>query len=97
MSSAILTAVAAGGSVGLVAPRATRLRRVGCRGEGEDGKRPAGSGGGIGDDSIVTVIVAGGREVPDFGQGDEQDDVDKEFLSSSPSSILAIRSFIEFM
>jgi hypothetical protein len=34
MSSAILTAVAAGGSVGLVAPRAARLRRVESRGEG---------------------------------------------------------------
>ena len=95
MSSAILTAVAAGGSVGLVAPRATRLRRVGCRGEGEDGKRPAGSGGGIGDDSIVTVIVAGGRGVSDCGQGDEQD-VDGESISSSSLSIWAmIRSIIE--
>jgi hypothetical protein len=98
MSSAILTAVAAGGSVGLVAPRAARLRRVGCRGEGEDGKRPADSGGGNGDDSIVTIIVAGGRGVPDFGQGDEQDDVDRESFSSSSSSIWAIiRSFIESM
>ncbi len=94
MSSAILTAVAAGGSVGLVAPRAARLRRVECRGEGEDGKRPAGSGGDIGDDSIVTVIVAGGPEpeIPNFGQDDEQ-----ESLSSSSLSIWAmIRSFIEY-
>jgi hypothetical protein len=44
----------------------------------------------------VTVIVAGGRGVPDFGPGDEQDDVDTEYFSSSSSSIWAmIRSFIE--
>ena len=92
MSSAILTAVAAGGSVGLVAPRAARLRRVECRGEGEDGKRPAGSGGDIGDDSIVTVIVAGGPEIPNFGQDDEQE----SFSSSSLSIWAMIRSFIEY-
>jgi hypothetical protein len=95
MSSAILTAVAAGGSVGLVAPRAARLRRVGCRGGREDWKRPAVSGSGIGDDSIVTVIVARGRGVTDCGQGDEQD-VDGESISSSSLSIWGmIRSFIE--
>lgn len=40
-----------------------------------------------GDDSIVNVIVAGGRGEADFGPGDEQDDDDIESSSSSPSSV----------
>lgn len=83
MSSAILTAVAAGGSVVLVEHRVATLRRIPRSGEG------AVSDGG-GDDILVTVIVAG-------GPGEDKDSEDKESLSSSYVFILALtsQSFIE--